>query len=83
MIIENISWDSEPRYNMVEYKEFCSPTIIFNGRHGLYPFSKLIHNHDNMLVPPSRGWVKIHKIYPPLGEGNDGDDWVKRGWVNT
>lgn len=53
MIIENISWDSEPRYNMVEYKEFCSLTIIFNGRHGFYPFSKLIHNHDNMLFPPS------------------------------
>jgi hypothetical protein len=59
MIIENLLWDSEQGYNLVEYVECCSLTIEFNGWHGLCPFSELIHDHDNMMMPPSQSWVML------------------------
>jgi hypothetical protein len=55
----------------------------FNCRHGLIPLGKIVHDHDNVMVPPSQGWVTIHEIHPPLGEGTDGNDWVKRGRVQA
>jgi hypothetical protein len=36
-----------------------------------------------MLVPPSRIWVEINEIYPPLGEGTDDNEWVKRGYMRV
>jgi hypothetical protein len=81
MISENIFWDSKPRYNLIEYEERYNLTIGFEGKHGLYPFSEIIHDHDNMLVPDIQGWVVVHKIHSPLGEGTDNNHWVKRGWV--
>jgi hypothetical protein len=83
IISNNISWDYEPSYNLFEYEECCSLTIIFNGNHDLFPFSKSIHGHDNTLVPPIQSWVTIHKIYPPLDDGIDDDDWVKSDWLRA
>jgi hypothetical protein len=78
MISDNLTWDSEPGYNLIEYEEGNSLTIRFNCRHGLIPLSKVIYDHDNVLIPPNRSWVAIHKIYPPLGEGTDDNDWMER-----
>jgi len=64
-------------------KKCCTLTIRFNSRHGLNPFSKIIHGHNNMVVLPSQGWVVVHEIHPPLSEGIDGDEWVNRGWVRA
>ena len=52
MIIENIFWDFELGYNLVEYEECYILPIVFNGKHGLWKFSELIHDHNDMLMCP-------------------------------
>ena len=81
MISDNLTRDTEPGDNLVEHEEGCSLPIGFYGRHGFGPLGKVVDAHDNVLMPPSRSWVTIDEIYPPLGEGTNGDDWVKRGWM--
>jgi hypothetical protein len=83
MISDNLTRDTEPGDNLIEYKEGGSIPIGFNFRHGLDPLSKVVDDHDNVLMPPSQSWVAIHKVHPPLGEGTDGNDWVKRGWMRA
>jgi hypothetical protein len=81
MINDNLTRDSKPGYNLIEHKKLGSPTIGFDCRHGLNPLSEVVCGHDNVLMSPNRSWVAIYKIHPPLGEGTDGNDLVKRGWV--
>jgi hypothetical protein len=83
MISDNITWDTEHGNNLIKYKEGCSIPIGFNYMHGLSPLSKVVDGHDNVLIPPSRSWVAIYEVLPPLGEGTDNNDWVKRGWVRA
>jgi hypothetical protein len=74
MINENITRDSESGYNLIEYEEGSSLPVGFNCRHGFIPLSKVVYDHDNVLIPPSQSWVSIHKVHPPLGEGTDSND---------
>jgi hypothetical protein len=83
MISDNLTRDTEPGDNMMEYEEGDSIPIRFNYKHGLGPLSKLVYDHDNVLIPPNRSWVVIHKVHPPLGEGTDNNDWVERGWMRA
>jgi hypothetical protein len=83
MISDNLTQDTESSDILIENKEGDSIPIIFKCRHGLDPLSKLVYDHDNLLIPPSQSWVAIHKVHPPLGEGTNGNDWVKRGWVRA
>jgi hypothetical protein len=79
IISDNLTWDTEPGDNLIEYEEGSNIPIIFNCRHGLGPPSKVVYGLDNVFMPPSRSWVSIHKVHPPLGEGTDGNDWMERG----
>jgi hypothetical protein len=79
MVSDNLTRDTEPDDNLIEYKESCSLPIVLNYKHGLSPLSKVVDNHDNVLMPPNRSWVAINEVYPPLGEGTKGNDWVKGG----
>jgi hypothetical protein len=81
MINDNLTRDTEPGDNLIEYEEGNNLPIGFHGRHGFDPLSKVVDDHDNMLIPPNQSWIVIYKVYPPLGEGTDDNDWVKRGWV--
>jgi hypothetical protein len=81
MIRDNITRDIEPGDNLVEHEEGYSLPIGFYSRHGFNPFGKIFDIHYDALMPPSQSWVTIYEIYPPLGEGTDSNDWVKRGWV--
>jgi hypothetical protein len=83
MISDNLTLDFERGYNLIEEEENKSLTIIFNYRHGLIPLSKVIYDHDNVFMAPSRSWVAIHKIHPPRGEGTDGNDCMERGWMRA
>ena len=78
MISDNLTWDTEPSDNLVEHEEGCSLPIGFYSRHGFDPLGNVIDNHDDVLIPPNRSWVSIDEIYPPLGEGTDSNDWVKK-----
>jgi hypothetical protein len=83
IISDNVTRDSEPGYNLIEYEEGTSITIGFNYRHGLKKLGKVVYDHDNVLIPPNRSWVSIHKIHPPLGEGTNGADSIERGWIQV
>ena len=76
MISDNLTRDSELVYNLIEYEECDSIPIVFNCRHGIDPISKVVNDHDNVLIPPSRSWVSIDKVHPPLGEGINSNEWI-------
>jgi hypothetical protein len=79
MINDNITWDTEPGDNFIEYEEGNNILVRFSCGHGLDPLSKVFYDHDNVLMPTSQSWVAINEVHPPLSEGTDGNDWVKRG----
>ena len=76
MVSDNISRDTKLSNDMIEYKMMGCLTITFNSSHILYSFRELIHDHYEVMVPPSQRWVAIHKYYPPLGARTDGDNRV-------
>ena len=79
MISDNLTRDTEPDDNLVEYKKSCSLPIEFHSRHGFDPLGEVVNNNDNVFIPPSRSWVEIKEIYSLLSEGIDGNDQVERG----
>jgi hypothetical protein len=83
MINENLTRDYEPVYNLIEYEEGGSISIVFNYRNGLGPLSKVVYSHNNVLMPPNQSWVATHKVHPPLGEETDSNDWMERGWMRA
>jgi hypothetical protein len=74
MISDNLTRDTEPGDYLIEYEKGCSLPIGFNSRHGLDPLSKVVDDHDNVLIPPRQSLVAIDEVHPPLGEGNDIND---------
>ena len=79
MVSDNLSLNAKPCNNLVKYEMCGFLTIGFNYGHILYPFCEVIDNHNNMVVPPNRGWVAIHKINPPLNEWTDSDKRKQQG----
>ena len=79
MVSDKLSQNAKPGDNMVKYEMHGYLPTGFNHGHSLSPFCEIIDNHYNVMMPPSRGWVAIHKIKPPLGEGTDGDNRMQRG----
>ena len=79
MVSDKIPQNVEPGDNMVKYEMCGCFTIRFDSGHILFPFRELINSHNNMMVPPSRSWVTIHKINPPLGEWAGSDNGMQRG----
>jgi hypothetical protein len=53
MVSDNLTQDTELDDYLIEHKEGDSIPIKFNYRHGLYPLSKVVDSHDNMLMPSS------------------------------
>ena len=76
MVSDKISRDTKLSNDMIEYKMSGRLTIEFNSRHSLFPFREIIHGHNDVMVPTSRGWVGIHKVYPSLGEGTKGNNMM-------
>ena len=74
MVSDKLFQNFKPSNNLVEYEVGGYFTVGFNCRHNLIPFGDVINSHYNMMVPPSRSWVAIHKIEPPLSEGTGGDN---------
>jgi hypothetical protein len=69
MISDNLTRDTEPGDNLVEHEEGCSLPIIFYGRHGLDPLSKVVDDHDNVLMPPAEVVLQSTKSTPHLVKG--------------
>jgi hypothetical protein len=81
MISDNLTQDTEPGDNLVEYEKNNNLPIGFHGRNGFDPLGEVVNSHDNVLIPPSRSWFAINEIYSPLSERTDSNDWVERGRV--
>ena len=62
--------------NLVEHEMRDYLTVGFNHGHSLSPFSEIIDNHYNVMMPPSQSWVAIHEVKPPFGEGIGDDNWM-------
>ena len=69
MVSENHLGYTKSCYNLIEHEEsFCFPVGFISGYY-LCPFRKIVHNNNDIFVPPSRCWVARHVINPPLHEG--------------
>ena len=79
MVSDKLFRNTEPSNNLVEYKVCGYLTIKFNRVYILYPFREIMDNHYNVMIPPRRSWVAIHKVKSPLGEGTDSDNRMERG----
>ena len=76
MVSDKLPRDTEPGDNLIEYKMHGCLTVVFNSGNILCPFREIVNNHNNVMVPPIRSWVAIHKIGAPVGEGTGGDNWM-------
>jgi hypothetical protein len=83
MVSDNLTWDTEPGDNLIEYEEGCCLPIRFNCSHGLGPLIKVVDDHDNVLMPPRLSWVAINEVHPSLSEGTIDNNWVNRGWMQV
>ena len=74
MVSDMLFQNSKLSNNLVENKMHGYLIIGFNHGHSLFPFREIIDSHYNVMMPPSRIWVAIHEVKPPLGEGTDDDN---------
>ena len=74
MVSDMLFRNAELSNNLVENEMHEFLTIGFNHGHSLCPSHEIINSHYNVMIPPSRSWVAIHKIKPPLHEGTRGDN---------
>jgi hypothetical protein len=52
-VISNDSlWDLESSNNMIKYEKGCSFPSIVESRHHLDPFCEIIHDYNNVSMPP-------------------------------
>jgi hypothetical protein len=52
-VINNDSlWDSKSSDDMIEYEQCYSFPCVIECRHNLNPFSEVIHNYDDVSMPP-------------------------------
>ena len=79
MVNDKLFRNAELGDSLVENEMHDCLTIGFNYENSLFPFHEVIDIHNNVMIPPSRSWVSIHKIKTPLGEGTDGDNRMQRG----
>ena len=76
MVGDKLSRDTKSSDNLIENEMLGCLNVDFDHGHNLCPFHEVINNHYNMMIPPSRSWVEIHEVKPPLGEGTGGDNWI-------
>jgi hypothetical protein len=69
MVSDNLTWDTEPGDNLIEYEEGCSLPIRFNCSHGLDPLIKVVDDHDNVLMPQDEVGLQSMKSTPHLVKG--------------
>jgi hypothetical protein len=62
VISNNSLWDPESSNNMIKYEKDCSFPSIVECRHRLDPFCEIIHDYDNVSMPPGRVRVTCHEI---------------------
>jgi hypothetical protein len=69
MVSDNISRDTEPGDNLIEYEEGCNLPIRFNCSHGLNRLSKVVDDHNNVLIPLDEVGLQSMKSTTSLVKG--------------
>jgi hypothetical protein len=54
MINNNGLRDTKPSNDMIEYEQCCSFPGVLKCRHCLDPFSEIVHNYNDVSMPPDR-----------------------------
>lgn len=78
MVSDNIFKNTELRNNLIEEKKGHCFTIILESRHSLSALSKVVYDHDDILVISCQRQITSSKINAPLCERTDGDHREKR-----
>ena len=60
--------DTKLSNDMIEYEHCYSFPGVIKCRHRLGPFSELIHNYNDVSMPPDRVRVTCHEVNAPFGE---------------
>jgi hypothetical protein len=71
MISNNILRDTKPSNDMIEYEQCCSIPGVIKCRHHLSLFSEIIHNYNDVCMPPDRVRVTCHEVNVPFGKWNN------------
>ena len=53
MVSDNHFGYTKPCYNLIEHEESYRLPTEFKGGHFLYPFHEIVHNDNDIFVPPS------------------------------
>ena len=75
--------DTKSSNDMIEYEQRCNFPSIMKCRHRLDPFSEIIHNYNNVSMPPGRVRVTCHEFNAPFREWTNGNYRVKRSRVRS
>ena len=76
MVCDNGLGYVEPRNNMVEKELSYRLTVCRVCRHRFGPFGEVIHNNDNIAMPPGRTRATCHIIDAPFGKRTNSNDEV-------
>jgi hypothetical protein len=71
MISNDSLGNTKPSNDMIEYEQCCSFPGVIECRHRLDPFSEVIHNYDDVSMPPNRLRVTCHEVNAPFCEGTN------------
>jgi hypothetical protein len=81
MVSDNGLRDTKTSDDMIEYEQRCSFPDIIKCRHRLDPFSEIIHNYNNVSIPPDRVRVTCHEVNAPFSEWTNENYKVKRSMM--
>ena len=68
--------DTKPRNDVIEYELSGCLTVNDKCRHSFGSFGEVVHEYDNIGMPPGRVRVIHHKIDAPLCKGTNGNERV-------
>jgi hypothetical protein len=57
---------TKPSNYMIEYEQCCSSPSVIECRHRLEPFSEIVHNYNNVSMPPDQVRVTCHEFNAPF-----------------
>jgi hypothetical protein len=77
MVNDDVLRDTKSSNDMIEYEQCCSFPGIIKCRHRRDPFSEIIHDYDNVYMPPCRVRVTCHEVNSPFSEWTNGNYRVK------
>jgi hypothetical protein len=70
--------DTKPSDDIIEYEQHYSFPGIIKCRHRLDPFSEIVHNYNDVSMPPGRVRVTCHEVNALFSEWTNENYRVKR-----